>query len=294
MVWREMLVNRASMAKGVGMRFLDRFEKKLGWLSFPGLLRYYALFHVMVFLSQFINEGIGAMLEFDREKILAGEVWRVVTFLFASSGSGGLGAMGALFLFFMVMIAFMMSDALEGAWGEFRTTMFHYTGFVGLLVANFLYPSPMDGSGFFVYTAAFFAFATLFPRVEFLMFFILPVQVRWLAIVIAVILCAGLISQPYYVGFLLLGFGNYLMWAGIPALRGTMQVMEASGRRKKFEKGVKGPDEAFHKCATCGRTEVSNPELYFRIAKDGEEYCNEHIPAGRLAGRFIFEGGHAG
>ena len=170
-----------------------------------------------------------------------------------------------------------MSDALEGAWGVFRTTFFYYTGFIGLLAANFLYAHPMPGSGFFVYTSAFFAFATLFPKVEFLMFFILPVQVRWLAILIAGFLVFGLISQPLYIGFLSLGFGNYLLWAGIPAIRGRAKIIESAGRRKKFEKSKPSQDEAFHRCAECQRTEVTDPNLEFRMAESGEEYCEDHL-----------------
>lgn len=259
------------------MQFLDKWERKLGWLSFPGLLRYYALFHVMVFLLQFVNPQIGLLLEFDREKIFSGEVWRLLTFAFASSGFKGLGAFAMLFLFFMVMIAFMMNDALEGAWGVFRSTLFYYSGFVGLLAANFLYETPMPGSGFFVYTSAFFAFATLFPKVEFLMFFIIPVQVRWIAILIGVFTVMGVFAQPLYIGFLMLGFGNYFLWAGIPALRGQAKIIESAGRRKKFTKAKDDPEAAFHSCTKCGRTEVSNPELEFRMADDGEEYCEDHI-----------------
>lgn len=259
------------------MQFLNKLERKFGWLSFPSLLRFYAMFHVMVYLLQFVNPQIGQILDFDREKILSGEVWRVVTFLFASSGSGGLGALGMLFLFFMVMIAFMMSDALEGAWGVFRSSMFYYVGFIGLLIANFIYPQPMPGSGFFVYTSAFFAFATLFPKVEFLMFFIIPVQVRWLAILIAVFLVVGLFSQPLYLGFLVLSFGNYLLWAGIPALRGQGLVIKAASRRKRFEKNMIPEDAAFHECVKCGRTEITDPELEFRMAMDGREYCTDHL-----------------
>lgn len=261
------------------MQFLDKLEKKLGWLSFPGLLRYYALFHVMVFLLQFVNPQIGLILEFDRTKILSGEVWRVFTFLFASSGFEGQGAFAMLFLFFMVMIAFMMSDALEGAWGIFKTTFFYYTGFVGLLAANFIYPAPMPGSGFFIYISAFFAFATLFPKVEFLMFFIIPVQVRWLAILIAVFLFLGLLSLPfYYIGYAVLGFGNYALWAGIPALRGHAKMRESAGRRKKFEKSKGNPEDAFHRCSKCGRTDITDPRLEFRMTEDGEEYCDDHLP----------------
>jgi hypothetical protein len=118
------------------MAFLDRMERRFGWLGFPGFLRYYALFHAMVFALQLFRPDIGVLLEFDRTKILSGEVWRVITFLFSSSGTAGIGVWGALFFYFMVMIAFMMSDAIEGAWGVFRTSMFYYTGWL-LLVVSF-------------------------------------------------------------------------------------------------------------------------------------------------------------
>lgn len=260
------------------MLFLDKWERKFGWLSFPGLLKYYALFHVLVYLLQIVNSEIGTVLDFDRAKIMDGEVWRVVTFLFADSGSGGLGAFGALFLFFMVMIAFMMNDALEGAWGVFRTSLFHYTAFVGLILANFLYPEPMAGSGFFVYTAAFFAFATLFPKHEFMMFLVIPVQVRWLAILGGGLLVFGVIFNPIYFGFLLLSFGNYLLWAGIPALRGQARVVKSVARKRKFDKHKLDDGDSFHRCKACGQTEVSDPELEFRMAADGEEYCEDHLP----------------
>ena len=261
------------------MHFLNKLEKRFSWLEFPGLLRFYALFHVLVFLLQIVNPNIGQILEFDRGKILSGEVWRLFTFLFASSGSGGLGVLGALFLFFMVMIAFMMSDALEGTWGIFRTSLFYYTGFIGLLIANIIYPQPMAGSGFFVYISAFLAFATLFPKVEFLLFLFFPVQVRWLAILIAVPLLFGVFAQPPYLGYLLLGFANYLLWAGIPAIRGQAKLKQAAGRRKRFETSQASEETAFHSCKKCGRTEITDPELDFRMAEDGEEYCEEHLPS---------------
>ena len=118
------------------MQFLDKWERKFGWLSFPGFLRYYAIFHVLVYLLQFVNPEIGIFLEFNRSKILAGEIWRLITFLFAGSGVGGQDAFGMLFLFFMVMLAFMISDALEESWGVFRASFFYYTGYIGLILAN--------------------------------------------------------------------------------------------------------------------------------------------------------------
>ena len=104
---------------GGEMVFSKEFERRFGRLAFPGFLRYFALLHVLVYVLQIAQPRIGVRLMFDRDAILGGEVWRVVTFLFASSGFGEFNTMGMIFMVFMVLIAFMMSDALEEAWGVF-------------------------------------------------------------------------------------------------------------------------------------------------------------------------------
>lgn len=232
----------------------------------------------MVFAMQIFRPDIGILLEFDRAKILSGEVWRVVTFLFSSSGSQGIGLLGALFFFFMVMIAFMMSDALEGAWGVFRSSMFYYTGWLLLVVANFIFPVTVPGSGFILYGSAFLAFATLFPKVEFRMFFFIPVQVRFLAMLQGLLTLFAIFQQPILAPFFFLGYLNYFLFAGIPALRGQARVLQAGQKRKVFQSKQRPADEAFHRCKVCGRTEISNSDLDFRMGADGEEYCEEHLP----------------
>jgi hypothetical protein len=218
------------------------------------------------------------VLEFDRAAILSGEVWRVITFLFASSGFGGIGAVGMLFFFFMVMIAFMMNDALEGAWGVFKTSLFHYFGVLGLILGNFLFPGAMPGSGFLIYGTAFLSFATLYPKHEFLLFFILPVQVRFLAMIQGGFMVMSVFSNWLLLPFYLLGCANYILWAGIPALRGTARVIESAQRRKRFDATKEPTHNAFHTCAACDRTDVTDPALEFRVGGDGREYCLEHLP----------------
>jgi hypothetical protein len=255
-----------------------QLERRFGWLAFPGFLRYYALMHALVYVLQVFRPDIGELLEFDRARILSGEVWRVVTFLFSSSGFGGIGAIGILFFFFMVMIAFMMNDALEGAWGAFKTSLFHYCGILGLVAANFLLPNAMPGSGFLIYGTSFFAFATLFPKVEFLMFFILPVQVRFLAMIQAALMLLAALGDWTLFPFFLLGCANYLVFAGIPAMRGTAMVIESAQRRRRFNSRKDPGDQAFHTCVLCDRTDVTDPHLEFRVGADGREYCVDHLP----------------
>ena len=50
-------------------------------------------------------------------------------------------------------------------------------------------------------------------------------------------------------------------------------------RRREFEEKSMRETEAVHLCAVCKKTELTNPELDFRVARDGEEYCVAHLPA---------------
>jgi hypothetical protein len=262
---------------GGEMVFSKGFERRFGWLVFPGFLRYFALLHALVYVLQIVQPRIGLLLMFNWGKIMDGEVWRVVTFLFASSGFGEVSPMGVIFMFFMVMIAFMINDALEGAWGVFKASMFYYCGIISMIVASFFYPVTMIGSGMFLYESAFFAFATLFPRVEFRLLFILPVQVRFLAILGAVVLLWPALSSPSWLVVLALSFANYLLWAGIPALRGKAREAAAGKRRSLFHAPKTSPNHAFHRCEVCGKTEVSDPHGEFRVGADGKEYCEDHL-----------------
>jgi hypothetical protein len=259
------------------MVFSNKFERRFGWLSFPGFLRYFAMLHAMVYVLTILQPNVGLLLAFDWQRIQAGEVWRVATCLFASAGMGQATPMGMFFMFFMVMIAFMISDALEGAWGVFKTTLFYYCGIIGGIAACFVSPMMSMNVGLFLYESAFFAFATVFPRVEFRLFFVLPVQVRFLAMLGAVGLIWPGFQWPMWWVLLGLGFFNYLLWAGIPALRGKTREVKAIKRRKQFGAGKVKPGEEFHRCAVCSRTEISNPELEFRVGADGHEYCDEHL-----------------
>jgi hypothetical protein len=257
------------------MTFFDRLERRFGGLAFPGLLRYYALFQVLVFVLQMFIPEIGAALAFDREKIFSGEVWRMVTMFFANPQFGRPSLLNIALLIFAVNFVFMVSDGLENAWGSFKASMFYYTGIFLVLVANFLYPFNIPASGLTLFGAAFIAFATLFPRTEILLFFVIPVQVRFLGMFAAALIVLGAISEPVLFPFYLLAYTNYFVWAGIPALRGSVRLIEAGKRKRAFSAGG---TEAFHTCVVCKKTDVSDPQLEFRIGTDGEEYCTEHLP----------------
>lgn len=260
------------------MTIFDRLERRFGWLAFPGFLRYYALFQVMVFVLQMFRPDIQQALAFDREKIFAGEIWRVATMFFSNGQFGTPGILTILLLFFAVSFIFMISDGLEGAWGIFKTTMFYYTGIVLALVANFVYPVAIPFSGMTLFAASFLAFATLFPKVEILLFLIIPVQIRFLGIIMGVGILLTLSRLPILMPFFVMTFANYFIWAAVPALRGTLLLVDAAKRKRTFRASKGEVSDAFHSCLICRKTDVTDPQMEFRIGKDGEEYCIEHLP----------------
>lgn len=267
------------------MTVFDKLERRWGWVAFPGFLRYYAMFHVLVFILELFQPDIAQLLAFDREKIFAGEIWRVATMFFSISEFGSPRSLWAILLLaFAVNFAFMISDGLEDLWGTFKTSLFYYTAIVLIVIANFAYSAAIPGlttipfSGAMLYASAILAFATLLPKVEILLYMILPVQMRFVGILTALGILFLLVKAPLLLPFVLLALANYFIWAGIPTLRGTVRVIEAGKRKKVFNSGKIPDSEAFHTCVVCKKTEVSDPHAEFRIGSDGEEYCSSHLP----------------
>ena len=66
-----------------------------------------------------------------------------------------------------------------------------------------------------------------------------------------------------------------------PALARNRQQVTA--RRKRFEIQSHDSDtQALHRCAICGATELSDPNLEFRVASNGEEYCLPHLAQAKV------------
>lgn len=259
------------------MTVFDRLERRFGWISFPGFLRYYALFHVLVFVIRFVRPDIGQVFEFDRAKIFSGEIWRVVTFFFATSQFGPPTMASIIFLLFAVNFAFMIGDGLEDAWGAFKSSLFYYIGIFLTIVANFAYPFNIPLSGFVLYASAFLAFATLFPKTEILLFFVLPIQIRFLGILQGIVVLLMVLTAPILLPYVLMGFANYILLAAIPSLRGTVSAIDSTKRKKRFNARISSDDRAFHTCASCDRTDTTDPGLEFRVGGDGREYCIDHL-----------------
>ena len=178
--------------------FLYRLEYKLGRFAVPNLMLLIIGGMGIVYIADLCLASTGLSLSswiwFDRSAVLSGQVWRVFTFIFLPTGSNILFTALALYFYFI------LGRALEQEWGAFRFNLFYLTGFIGSLAAGFLTGFATNG---YLNMSLFLAFALLFPDYEFLIFFILPVKAKYLALIDAIL---------YVLSFL---FGDWSIRAAI-------------------------------------------------------------------------------
>src|SRR5439155_9800583 len=155
-------------------------------------------------------------------------------------------------------------------------------GMIGTTIAAFFFGS--NFSNCMLITSLFFAFARFYPDEVIYILFILPVKIKWLAWIYAAFLMLGFFVGPNsYRAALLAAFANYFIFFGPEIIHQARHRHDVSTRRRRFEVQSRSPTETLHRCAVFSPTELSHPNLDFRVAQDGEEYCMAHLPKAQTA-----------
>ena len=270
------------------MRWINALERRFGHLAVPGLMRIIVAFNVLVFLLSQAKGSFVQLLELRPDRVFAGEVWRLVSFVFipgeTAGGDGLFGPSRIIWFFLYLNLLWLMGEGLEQAWGSFKLNLFYLIGVIGTSVAVCCFN--LDGAtGFYLNTSLFLAFATLFPNFQILLFFVIPVAAKWLAIATFVLLGVTFLGSEMVVRVgILVALANYLLFFGPSWVDRWREQGRIAKRQQEFQLAQHETDEddaALHHCRVCGRTELSSPELDFRVASDGEEYCLAHLPSRR-------------
>jgi hypothetical protein len=258
------------------MTWIDRAEARFGHLAIPNLLRIVAGFNALVFVLYKLNPGWLGTLQLIPERVMAGEVWRLVSYIFIPQ-IGGLVA-DWLFALLYVWYLWWLGEGLEEAMGSFKVNLFYFLGMIGTTVAAFFFGASF--STFMLNSSLFFAFARFYPEMTIYFMLVLPVKVKWLAWIYGALLFLGLLGRPMaYLFAVVAALANYLVFFGREILAEAAQRREVSTRRQRFESAKSDhSEEPLHRCEVCQRTEIDEPHLEFRVSKDGHEYCVEHLP----------------
>jgi membrane associated rhomboid family serine protease len=253
------------------MTWIDRLERRFGFLGIPGLLRIVVAFTALVYLLTYVNPDFVGLLDLDPTRVRQGEIWRLVTYIFLPRVSHPLWVLLALWFLWYI------GQGLERAWGAFRLTLYFLLGMIGTTIAALKFQAHFSNS--MLMASLFFAFAWFYPDEVIYVFFILPVKIKWLAWVSAAFLLVGFVvqSNSYRIA-LLAAFMNYFLFFGPELFHRARHRREVSVRRRRYESQLPGKAEPLHTCVSCGATEFTDPNIEFRVARNGEEYCMSHLP----------------
>lgn len=250
------------------MSFLDKLERKLGFLTIHNLTMYVVVGQALMF-GLFLLSGdtpgvFQQKMGFSLAAFLSGEVWRIFTFMLIPK------TLSLFWIIFSLFVFQMIGNALDQYWGAFRFNVYLFIGVLGLLAVSLFFPTYPIGN-FYLLTSVFFAFAYLNPNIEFLIFFILPVKVKWLGFlslgfIILEFFSSGIANQAIIAASVL----NFPLFFGadiIRSIKSKKRVNEMNAARKQLE------SEPFHTCGECGATDISDPDRSFRYSK-GEAVCS--------------------
>lgn len=278
------------------MNWIDKLERKFGRYGIPNLTMYMVICYVLGYLLMILNPGMLNMLSLEPAMILKGQIWRLVTWVIYPPQTGN-------FLLFVISIFFFyypIGNSLERTWGTFRYNLYIFSGLLFVLIGAFLtyfftgrvYLVGTVFTTYYVSMSVFLAYAACYPNMQLLLWFVIPIKMKWMGWVYGAIILYNII---YYLRLgawvmtvpIIASFLNFVLFflSGISMYRFRPKEVK---RQREFKKAMAqsrvnpatGGSVAKHKCAICGRTELDDPNLEFRFCSKcngNYEYCQDHL-----------------
>jgi hypothetical protein len=253
------------------MDFLKQLERKLGRFAIRDLTLYLVGGQGLALVLALAMPGfLGAILLIP-DLVMAGQWWRLFSFILTPPAGNPIFAAFALYLLWF------MGGALESHWGTFRYNVYVLIGFLMTIVAAFAFPGYAASNGY-ITGSIFLAFAYLFPNYEFYLFFILPVKVKWLALLTWLFYGYEFITGDWATRLLILAaVSNFLIFFGSEIVQ---QARYGHRRVRQQAKTIAERDKPIHVCTVCGATDKSHPNMDFRYCTKCEPpvaYCMDHL-----------------
>ena len=179
------------------MSILDKIERKCRWLSFSNLYKYMSVIFLLGLIINIYDPAFYILnLSLNINKVLSGQVWRLVTFIFFPPSSGGSVILSLL----LIYVYYSITKTLTMMWGNFKFNLYLLIGYISLIVGAFLSYYFISKTFLIFPTYSFFsiimAFALSFPDAYFYIYFLIPIKAKYFAYIeIALYLVAFLSSD---------------------------------------------------------------------------------------------------
>ncbi|MCI9554925.1 MAG: rhomboid family intramembrane serine protease [Oscillibacter sp.] len=274
---------------------VERFALRHPNFGLPNLMLYIVIGNVIAFFLLRLTGGQAIQfLYFDWGLVLRGQIWRLVTFVFVPESTQPFNLI--LSLYFMYFIGSM----LEREWGTPKFCLYYLSGVVLTLltgvVSHYAFGYGVLMGTYYVGMSMFLAFAALYPDARLMLFYVIPVKAKWLALADVALFAVdalGALFRGSWLSALLpvIALLNFLIffWCEIvdqidrrrayARHRNSHQTIQFKSavrqqRKKEAQQGYR------HKCSVCGRTDTDFPDLEFRYCSRCAGYhcfCADHI-----------------
>lgn len=310
----------AGKEDGCTMNFLSKLERKFGRYAIPNLTIFLIGAYVIGYVFSFVNEEMMSVLTLNPYYILKGQVWRIFTWVLVPPESLD------IFTIIMLLFYYSLGSSLERTWGTFRYNVYIFGGMILTVVGAFLlygvyelfllkevkealmdisslavvaeddlsilyeaFYSAVFGSfsTYYINLSIFLAFAASYPDMQVLLYFIIPVKIKWMAYINVAFLVYQIYQytqMPAYFGLggivaILVSLLNFLVFFFMTRNYRRISPKEIH-RKNAYRRQVNHSQRITkHKCAICGRTD-EDPDAEFRFCSKcngNYEYCQEHL-----------------
>ncbi len=259
------------------MRVMSRLERRFGRYAIANLMAYIVGAQGVVFMLARTPQGAHIIdnLRFNPTLIAQGEVWRLVSFVVIPPSF-------SIWVFFILYFYYLLGTRLEEEWGNFRFNVYYFSGVALSILGAFL--AGASATATYLNLSIFLAFATIDPEFSILLFFVIPVKVKYLAWLAWLAVAFTVVFEPLpakiMVGVSLL---NYFAFFGRDLKRRVRTGIAFGPQRGRFRASVRaGAAAPIHRCTICGATEQDDPRLEFRFCSKCagyHEYCLTHLGA---------------
>jgi hypothetical protein len=279
------------------MDLLTKLERKYGKYAIPNLTMILIGGFIVGYLIEIISDQALELIALDPAKVMQGQIYRLITWVVIPPSEI------SIFVVIMLFFYFSIGKTLERTLGDFRYTVYIISGIIftdiGIMVTYLVmkalgqaqlleayYSYGLYGaSTYYLCMSMFLAYAFMFPENQVLLWFIIPIKVKWMgyldiAYLVVEVLRYGL--AHYYTGMVtvIMSMLNFILFYLVTRSGRRMNCAQRKRKRRYHQEVRQTQILTRHKCAICGQTEEDNPNLEFRYCsrcKGNYEYCSNHL-----------------
>ena len=208
------------------MKLLNKLERRFGRFAIENLMVVICGGMAIVYIADLLMDGFATqMLYLNWQAVTQGQIWRCLTFIFEPESRNPLSFLLTIYFYYMI------GGALEHEWGSFNFNCYYLMEIVCTVIASIFVTV---GSNYYINLSLFLAFAILYPDYQVLLFYVIPVKVKWVALIDLVFMIYSFIINPYARLLIIAALLPLVVFMWNDAVRNIRLFFDRRKRNKEF------------------------------------------------------------